>query len=267
MKAAGVHRPDPVPVISPVLSRWFAWYGRRYLRRNFHALRILRAGSPPAETSTPTVFFFNHASWWDPMIALHLAAKFYPNHQAFGPIDAAAVERYPFMKRLGFFPVEGGTARGARQFFRSASAILSRPNHSLWLTPQGRFADVRERPMKFETGLGHLAARGSGARFVPIAIEYTWWFERSPEVLIAFGSPVLLSPQASPDECGTLCENALMATQDLLAEASCRRAADAFEVLLSGTSGVGGVYDLWRRFRARLRGEAFTPQHHLPDPP
>jgi hypothetical protein len=201
------------------------------------------------------------------MIALHLAGRFFPHHLAFGPIDAVAVERYGFMKRLGFFPVERGTTRGARQFLRSASAILSRPSHSLWLTPQGRFADVRARPVKFETGLGHLAARSPGGRFVPIAIEYTWWFERSPEALVAFGAPVVLPPQATPAECSTLCEDALVATQDLLAEASCRRAAEAFEILLSGRAGVGGVYDLWRRFRAKLRGETFTPQHHLPDPP
>jgi 1-acyl-sn-glycerol-3-phosphate acyltransferase len=256
---------EAIPVISPRLLRWFRGYVRRYLRRHFNAVRLLHNAPPPAGSDAPTVFFLNHASWWDPLVSLHLAATFYSGYRAFAPMDAQALKKYALLRRLGFFPVERGTLTGARRFLRLASSILSQPHHALWLTPQGRFTDVRERPVRFEPGLGHLAARLPGVRFIPVAMEFTWWLERSPEVLVAFGNPVLLPPAASAAGLNAALETALAATQDRLADASQLRRCESFTTLLSGKAGVGGFYDLWRRLRTRARGAAFDPRHA--DPP
>ena len=35
-----------------------------------------------------------------------------------------------------------------------------------------------------------------------------------------------------------------------------------FTAVVSGRTGVGGVYDLWRRVKAWVRGERFDPQRH-----
>jgi hypothetical protein len=40
-----------------------------------------------------------------------------------------------------------------------------------------------------------------------------------------------------------------------------QRQKDAFDVVLRGKAGVGGVYDLWRKLKARLRGDRFAVQH------
>ena len=80
-----------IPEISPGMHRWFAWYSRRYIARHFNALRLLKSAPPPAADDTPAVYFFNHPSWWDPLVAISLAERFYPNQRAYGPIDAAAV--------------------------------------------------------------------------------------------------------------------------------------------------------------------------------
>ena len=39
------------------------------------------------------------------------------------------------------------------------------------------------------------------------------------------------------------------------------RERERFRPLVEGRQGVGGVYDLWRRLRARLHGERFQPGH------
>ena len=39
--------------------------------------------------------------------------------------------------------------------------------------------------------------------------------------------------------------------------------ARQFTTLIGGTAGVGGVYDRWRRLRARIRGEVFHPEHRI----
>ena len=53
----------------------------------------------------------------------------------------------------------------------------------------------------------------------------------------------------------------LEATQDRLAIAAQSRDPHAFTTVLAGRAGVGGVYDLIRRWGAWRRGEAFDASH------
>ena len=69
----GTHATE-LPPFSWPLHGWFMWYVRRYLRRNFHALRLLRgadgAADRPAIADEPVVFYSNHPGWWDPITFL-----------------------------------------------------------------------------------------------------------------------------------------------------------------------------------------------------
>jgi hypothetical protein len=109
-------------------------------------------------------------------------------------MDAAALERYAFFKRIGMFGVEQNSRRGAVQFLRIVRAILSDADHILWLTPQGRFADARERPVQFKPGIGHLGDAAERVCFLPLAVEYVFWEERLPEILVRFGPPFETQP-------------------------------------------------------------------------
>jgi len=265
--AIGVRIPDAstrVPSVSPLLLRWFTWYSRRYVRRHFHSVRISRSGLPPA-SKLPLVIYSNHASWWDALACVVLKQEFFPDRTAFAPIDAAMLQRYKMFGRLGFFGVERATRCGAIQFLRTAEAILESPKHLLAVTPQGRFADVRERPVQFEAGLGHLAGRVQHALFVPLAIEYVFWEERLPEILVRFGEPVEVrrdnAAASKPRDWTRLFEKNLDAAQYALAGESQRRNPGDFQQLLRGGAGQGGVYDWWRMFSAKLRGERFHREH------
>ena len=252
---------DDLPFASPLLLRWFTWYSQRYLRRHFHSLRVSRSGFPPLHTDEPLVIFSNHASWWDPLVWLALKAEFFSAERAFSPIDATALTRYKLLRRLGFFGVEQKTSRGAIHFLRTAEKILRKPGHILALTPQGRFADVRERPVQFQPGLGHLAARVSGTVFLPLASEFVFWEERLPEILVRFGEPISSDEICDPESGTTLFEQRLAAVQDALAvEATCRN-PDNFQIMLRGHAGQGGIYDWCRAASARMRGEAFRQEH------
>jgi len=275
--------PDPhesLPRISPGRLRAFAAYARWYLRRQVHAVRLDLEGFRPDLRPGwhPQVVFLNHAAWHDPLVCLLLAGAIFPGTTGYAPMEEAALRRYAFFRRLGFFGVEGRTARGAAVFLRTAATILARPGAVLWLTPQGRFADVRERPLGFRAGLGHLAARCAGHRsprpstgsppepvtFLPLAIEYTHWEERLPEVLVRFGEPLVIDgsdSSPSPDHWTSRCEGALEGTMDALARGACARTPGRFRNLLAGAAGVGGVYDAWRRVTAAVRGRSFRPEH------
>ena len=246
--------PNPRPTISTALFRGFAWYGRRFVRRNFHALRI--SGTLPVASDRPLIVYLNHASWWDPMICLVLAMHLAPDRNHYAPIDASMLEKYRFFKKLGFFGVEPGTARGARQFLRTTSAICNDFNSALWITAEGRFTDVRTRPVVLQRGLSHLLAHGcKNPIVVPLAIEYAFWEERYPEVLCRFG------PTIAPDATHAMLEDAMSQTQDALAGDVIARDASRFTSILGGSVGVGGIYDLWRRLKAVACGREFDAAH------
>jgi len=250
---------------SPWLLGWFTWYARRYLRRHFHSLRISRSGMVPKADGVPLVIYSNHASWWDPLVGLVLKAHFYPERNLFAPMDAAALQRYGFFRKLGFFPVEQKSPRGAVQFFRSARAVLQSPQSLLAVTPQSRFADVRERPVGFEGGLGLLATRVERAVFVPLAVEYVFWEERLPEILVRFGGPVAVNHEISAAqpaaEWTKYLESRMQENQDALAAEVQRRNSASFETILRGGAGQGGIYDWWRWLVARWRGKSFQQEH------
>ena len=264
MKTATREKPHAgQPHVSPGVMNVFAAYSRRYVRRNFHAFRILESGLPPHDAARTLVIYLNHAAWWDPLVCLLLSREFFPGRMSFAPIDAAMIERYGFFKHLGFFGVEKNTPRGAITFLRTAHAILASSGNALWLTPQGRFMDVRERPLRLEDGLGALATREPAAAFVPVAIEYAFWTEPRPEILVSFGEPIVPGdePARIAAEWTRTFTEMLETTQDELAARSCCREAAEWRTLNRGKSGVGGIYDAWRWLRARMRGEKFEPEH------
>lgn len=254
---------NTAPHVSPGVRAVFTAYSARYLRRRFHAVRILRRGLPPTDCKRPLVIYLNHAAWWDPLVCLVLSRTYFPERTSFAPIDSAMLARYGFFKHLGFFGLEPGTANGARTLLRTAHPLLAQPQRALWITPQGRFVDPRQRPLRLEEGLGALAMREPHATFLPLAIEYTFWTEPQPEILISFGEPIVPVFENASTVVGwtRTFTDALEAAQDELADASCRRRPAEWQTLNRGRAGMGGIYDAWRRLRARMRGEKFSPEH------
>jgi len=239
------------PRTSAWLFRGFTRYVRRYVGRRFDAVWLSRSGAPP-RAQGPLIVFANHPSWWDPMFFYMLAGTIYPERRHFGPMDAEALRRYPVLRRLGVFGVEAGR-RGAVRFLRDGQSALSQADGTLWITPQGDFTDVRVRPLRLERGLAHLAMRVPEAVLVPLAMELTFWNESSPAAFLQFGAPISPRRGESPAELTARCARELERTLDDLSAQVVQREPEAFESLLSGRSGVGGIYDVWRRLLSWLR--------------
>ena len=247
-----------VPPISAVTLRFFRRIVRGYFRRHFRAV-MAQQTERLAQASGPLVVYANHSSWWDPMVSVLLASALLPDRRHYAPMDAAALERYPILRKIGIFPVEMATARGAAQFLRTSQTILE-SGGVVWVTPQGRFADARE-PLAFKPGLGALAVRVPGLTLLPLAIEYTFWDERLPETLLRCGEPVKFATGTSADAATQELERALTATMQELKAAAMARDVRAFEVLLSGGRGKGGFYALGRRLRGIFTGKRGRVDH------
>ena len=118
------------------------------------------------------------------MVGLVVIRAWFKERQLYAPIDAAMLKKYRMFSKMGFFGVEKDTRKGAVDFLRHSTNILSKPNAILAVTAQGRFADVRERPAGIKRGLGHLSLRVADAVFIPACIEYVFWEEKLPEILV-----------------------------------------------------------------------------------
>lgn len=252
-----------IPRISPRLWNLFGRYAEWYVPRHFHAVHLLAAAPPAAVSGKPLVIYLNHPSWWDPMICILLARRFWPDRQHYAPIDAAALQRYRFFQKLGFFGVEQESRRGGAMFLRTAKAILRQPSATLWITAQGEFTDPRSRPIRLRPGLGHLLPHLENGTVLPLAIEYPFWDERHPEVLTAFGAPIDLSLETPrpADEWTALLESRLQQTTDLLSTAAISRDPARFNRLRDGSAGVSFFYDLWLRAKSTVTRRPYHREH------
>jgi len=257
---------DPaLPRQSPWIYNWFRKYCIRYARRHFNAVRLsLGSSAIPQTDGQPLIFVLNHPSWWDTVIGIVLVNRL-PAYRHFAPIDAAMLPKYRFFGRLGFFGIEA-TPRGAARFLRTTQAVFAEPYRAMWITAQGKFVDPRVRPIELQPGVGYVASRLKRGLVIPVALEYAFWEESKPEALIRIGEPLPLSddPNADGRAWTARIETALTATQDALALETMQRDPRNFENLVTGTGGVGGMYDRWRRIKAWAHGRRFDPSHSTP---
>ncbi len=251
------------PQSSARLVAWFRWYAKGFARKHLHSVCLAKGSAPEADPSGPLIVYGNHAGWWDPIVALLIAQHVLPGRTVYAPFDAEALRSYPFFERLGFFGVDQTSPRGAAQFLSIARGVLERPGASLWVTPEGRFADPRDHAAAFRPGLAHLAASLPGATLLPLATEYPFWEEKLPESLSRFGPPIHTTdhPNLDKRQWSELLHSRLRETQRLLAAESLARDPAAFEVLLGGKEGVGGVYEWIRRTTAKLSGRSYRASH------
>lgn len=251
----------------PHISRFVLWFFRGivhgYFRRHFTAVRLSRASILNRLEDRRLIIYANHGSWWDPMVSVLLGQKLMPHRSHYAPMDAVSLKRYGILKHIGIFGVDLHSPRGAARFIRGSLKVIADCG-VLWVTPQGRFADARERPLEFKPGMAALAAKIPGGVTVqPVAIEYVFWNERLPEVLLHFGRPLRVAGETAAELQPRL-EAALLETMEELKGMALARSGEAFTVLRRGRVGTGGLYALGQRARAFVRGRAFQPEHTTP---
>lgn len=253
---------DVLALRSPRIDAAFGWIFDHSLRSSFNAVRLDRAGAEVPAAGSRIVVYTNHPSWWDAVVYSYVGRHIF-RRPTFSPIDATMLKRYPFMARIGAFGVEQNNLSGARRFRAVCRGILSQDDTLLIVACQGRFADVRERPLRIAGGIAHLVDLATDIVFIPLAIEYTFWTEKRPELLLRFGNPMAADTLAALPVKVRLArlETALETTMTALAATSYTRDASAFDKLVTGSGGINVFYDGWRRAKALVTGRTYKPQH------
>ncbi len=257
--------PMTVPPVAPWFQNGFHRFLQPLLRRHFHAIAIDRDSrcDRAIDDALPLIVYANHPSWWDPLIAHFLHRRLFPSRQFYAPIDSEALSRYRVFGKLGFYGVDMNTTAGAGEFLKQSTAILSKRDTAIWLTPEGRFADARDHSAELMPGLAHLCCRSSNGVVVPMALEYCFWEERLPVCLAKMGAPIDLSEHAerSKPQWNQILSAGLRQTQSSLSRLAIERSSQPFDNLLAGHRGAGAMYDSFRRVKSLLTGRRFQSQH------
>jgi len=197
----------------------------------------------------PILLVMNHASWWDPLIALMLGDSCFTGRSPSGPIDMDQWTKFGFMKRLGIFGLDP-THPGALDALIEHSRTLfqSDPTTVLGITAQGRFADVREQ-ISLRPGAASIAAANPEARVLVLAIEYAFWTDRRPEVFMR-ADPCPVPSWATTTSWHRTLTRGLGSTLGSLSDAVIARDPDACEPLIGARGpAINPIYDAWIRLR------------------
>ena len=258
-----------LPTELPVSKKWlvdgFCWYTKRMVAKQFMSLGVqdgLLAARPIA-TASPIIAYANHASWWDPIAAMLLHKTYFSDRTFYAPIDADALEKYRILTKLGFYGVRLDRFDGASTFLRVTKSILESKQATIWITPEGQFADARDHSLPLMTGLSHLASRISEVTFLPVALEFGFWNESRPQIFARFGSPIDSSTQLQKGEWNQMLTDRLRQTQRELSRSVQARDPSDFKYVIESRPIRLGLYDYLRGWSAFLRGKPFDPRHSV----
>lgn len=207
----------------------------------------------------PVVCCVNHQSWWDPLVMLSLHRMYLRGRTLRAPMDAAQLARFGFFRKLGTFGLDPDDPAS----LRAMSAYLGRyfdedAAPTLWITPQGRFADVRA-PLKIRPGAAAIAASDPRTRAVCVALEFPFLLDAKPEVWVRACPIEPADEQEGGRPSTTGWHRAIVRTmrenQAALAELVIARDPDAMTDIIGGSASNGNpLYDLYLRLTGRGGG-------------
>lgn len=245
---------------NPGFFRFFAWYVGRLLRRSFHAVRVERgsvellAGLEREPGGEPSIVALSHTSWWDPLLCVYLSQRFTPTRPALAPIDSEQFAKFRFMRKLGLFGVDPEDPASLEPMVEYVARRCEQlPRTTFWITPQGRFADVREEIL-LRPGGSATAARLSASRpckVVCLALEYAFWVDKRPEVFMRF-EPCEAETATSTASWHRALTRAMQRNNEELAALVIARDPSAFESLEGGDAPrINPLYDMLLALRGK----------------
>lgn len=239
-------------------TRYFAKYVRRMVRKRFHAVRILpehaSALSDLNRRASPVLVLLSHSSWWDPLVSLALHSHSTPDREPMAPMDASQLRKFGIFKRIGIFGIDPDDPKSLEAMGGYVGRkFAANPLCTLWVTPQGRFTDVRA-PIEIRPGGAAIAARTPEVSVLALAIEYSFWTDQRPEVFMSW-RPVHVPPgreNSTPAWHRSILET-MRENNRLLSEAVISRDPAKFlPVFDSGNAAsTNWWYDMWLRLRGR----------------
>jgi chlorobactene lauroyltransferase len=216
-------------------SRWFeeifARYNRNLFKRRFHSFRV--AGSEflrARKNEKPLLFYANHSSWWDGLIAFEIARLCGLN--LFVMMEEKHLKNLFLFRKLGAFSVVRENPREAVRSMNYAAWILrEEPRAALLIFPQGEILPGDARPLKFYNGAARIVEKTGEISAAALAMRCEFTSEFKPEIFVRIGEPETIKPDENFDAKQTTkrFENRLTETLDRLKSDIANRRFDDYE--------------------------------------
>ena len=237
---------------------FFAWYSRRLVAKHFHALRLSCDSCTEGLDAEPRplIVALSHSSWWDPIAAVVMKDALMPSRASCSPMDRVQLERFGFFRKIGIFGIDPDDPGAAGPMIDYVmDRMREHPRPTLIITPQGRFADVRA-PVEARPGAALLAARlareGRAPRVVGMAVEYPFWIDRRPEMLVRTSDFAAPADSSRASAWQRTIERGMADNAAALAGLSVARETSGFRTVVgSGSGAVHPVFDAWSRMRGK----------------
>lgn len=144
-----------------------------------------------------SIFFAPHSNWWDGIVGYNMMRRVFKTTVR---MMVEEMNRFPILSKAGAFPVNKFSPQDAMISLKYVVDDLgTHKEHGLWIFPQGIIKPPNFRPFEFQTGLTYIAQKIAlkygGINLFPIAVNYAFLREDSPEVIVEVGKPIIIEAE------------------------------------------------------------------------
>jgi len=208
------------PIFIPAKeSTWFIrifdLYVRNLFWRRFQNIWVQQSYHPTPQSKT--IYYLNHASWWDGLIPFLLNQKVM-KQKARAMMEDKQMIQHKFFRKIGAFSVNLKSSKSLITSLRYAVQSMDRPQSSLYIFPEGEIMHFSTDKPSFKKGLAWIAERCPDADIVPIGIYIHTSKYDKPELFIKIGDPVKSKTvgnlEQSIEQYETMLQDILVTLQD-----------------------------------------------------
>ncbi len=165
------------------------------VQNRFYAFRY-KGDEGVLEKGVPTILYAPHSNWWDGSVLYNITHRIF--HKEIR-LMIEELNRFPLLRRGGAYSVCKKSPQSAMKALQYSVDVVGDLKNMLCIFPQGIIRPPHYRPMVFQTGLAYIAqksvARYGKINLVPVALDYCFFRDNRPEVIVTFGEKLTLTKE------------------------------------------------------------------------
>lgn len=146
------------------------------------------------DKTVPTILFAPHCNWWDGIVLYNTTHRICKKEIR---LMVEELNRFPLLRRGGAYSVNKKSPQSAMKALKYSVDLLKDLRNQLCIFPQGIIRPPHYRPIEFQTGLAYIAQSAvkkyGKINLIPLAIEYCFFRDNRPEVVVDFGKCIELA--------------------------------------------------------------------------
>lgn len=180
-------------------SKFWLWVASMFffnmLQNRFYAFRYKGEENYfDGDTSIPTILFAPHSNWWDGIVLYNVTHRLFRKEIR---LMVEELNRFPLLRHGGAYSVNKKSPQSAMKALQYSVDVMGDLRNMLCIFPQGIIRPPHYRPIEFQTGLTYIAQnavkRYGRINLIPVALDYCFFRDNRPEVVVKFGKRIELS--------------------------------------------------------------------------